>query len=42
MLILFKDELITAIHNDIKESNAKLDLPQNEAYKSDEFFSIPA
>lgn len=43
--MIFPDELIKAIHDDIKKSKAALDLPENAKYKSDPFFnetSVPA
>ena len=32
------DELISEIHGDINEADAKLDLPENKVYKDDNFF----
>jgi hypothetical protein len=33
------DELIAAIHEDIANSNKALDSPENQAYKTHQFFS---
>lgn len=36
---IYKDDLIAAIHKDISDAKAALDLPENEKYKNDEFFN---
>ena len=33
------DELIAAIHSDIEHANKRLDVPENEAFKSAQIFS---
>ena len=39
IVFILKDALIKAIHNDIEKANVALDKPENQAYKTDNFFS---